>query len=438
MDLLHRLACQARKKALDDKSSAEQKALAEIADAEKKLYTSEVSKALEEAQYACYMADTAFRAAWDNYLKTKNDSEVVITEHALSKARKAFLTIQNGNAYKAEQNTFCDRNKAIKADLDAATLAYKVKCKAVNAAVNAAVNTVDFAWYKVDVPREDKSKTPDEVWEDMSRTLETAFNAAVAAFETDYMIINDAHKAVYEATKIVCKVDCDAAGEAACNAVYDAIKLKRKAVSKDACEADKPTYEADKPTYEAQLVAYEYEITDAVEKCNTVCGHADDKYEAICKAASDEFNGESDKIEAEFDVIALNFPEWAAKKKCDAAYEAAEEKDQNACEALLKGKITWAERDAARRESKEARLAQHECDIAYKAAFLKRQEEDDYKAAKVERDNAYKAPRDKRDSVIKAAKDKRDAVFKAANDEENKTIAAIITRKNDFIKNNGA
>ena len=345
MDLLHRLACQARKKALDDKSSAEQKALAEIADAEKELYTSEVSKALEEAQYACYMADTAFRAAWDNYLKTKNDSEVVITEHALSKARKAFLTIQNGNAYKAEQNTFCDRNKASKADLDAATLAYKVKCKA--------------------------------------------------------------DKPTYEADK-------------------------------PTYEADKPTYEADKPTYEAQLVAYEYEITDAVEKCNTVCGHADDKYEAICKAASDEFNGESDKIEAEFDVIALNFPEWAAKKKCDAAYEAAEEKDQNACEALLKGKITWAERDAARRESKEARLAQHECDIAYKAAFLKRQEEDDYKAAKVERDNAYKAPRDKRDSVIKAAKDKRDAVFKAANDEENKTIAAIITRKNDFIKNNGA
>jgi hypothetical protein len=167
---------------------------------------------------------------------------------------------------------------------------------------------------------------------------------------------------------------------------------------------------------EDQLAAYEYGITDAVEKGNNACRSADYKYEDEYRAASDEFRVKSDKIEADFDAIVLNFPEWAAKKKCDAAYEA----------------------DAADRESKEARLAKHKCDIAYKAAFLKRQEKDDYKAAEVERDNAYKAPRDKRDAVIKAAKDKRDAVFKAANDEENETIAAIITLQNAFIKNNGA
>ena len=292
MDLLRRLACQARKKALDDKCNANQVALAEIADAEKELYTCEVSKALEEAQYACYIANTAFWAARDNYSKNivKNDDKVVITENAVSKARAAFLTIQNGNAYKAAQNTFCDRNKAIKAALNAATFAYEVKCKAVNAAVNA----VNFAWNEVNVPWEDKSKTLDEVGEDKSKTLETAFNAAVDAFETDYMIINAAHKAAYEATKNACTVDCygaydvigedacDAAGEAACNAAYDAVKLKRKAVSKDACEVVKLTCETVKLTYKAVSVA------DCEAVCATACEAAcKAAYEAVCKAINE-------------------------------------------------------------------------------------------------------------------------------------------------------
>jgi hypothetical protein len=203
-----------------------------------------------------------------------------------------------------------------------------------------------------------------------------------------------------------------------------------------ACQIDMEKYKTS--SKEDQLAAYEYGITDAVEKCNDACRSADDEYEAVCTAASYEFRVESDKIEAKFDAIVLNFPEWAAKKKCDAAYEAAEKKEQNACRASLKGEITKAERDAADRENNEACLAKYKCDIAYNIAFLKRQEEDDYKAAEVGRDNAYKAPKDKRDAVIKAAKDKRDAVFKAANDEENETIAAIITLKNAFIKNNGA
>jgi hypothetical protein len=189
---------------------------------------------------------------------------------------------------------------------------------------------------------------------------------------------------------------------------------------------------------EDQLAAYEYRMTEVVEECNAVCGHADDEFEDVYTTASEEFQVKSDEIDADFDAILLNFPEWAAKKKCDAAYEAAEKKDQNACRASLKGEITRAERDAADRESKEARLAKHECDIAYKTAFLKRKEEDDYKAAGVERDNAYKALRDKRDAVIKAAEDKRDAVFKSANDKQDETIAAIITLQNAFIKNNGA
>jgi hypothetical protein len=184
--------------------------------------------------------------------------------------------------------------------------------------------------------------------------------------------------------------------------------------------------------------AYEYGITDAVEKGNNACRSADEKYEDEYITASEKFRVKSDEIDADFDAILLNFPEWDAKKKCDAAYEAAEKKEQNACRASLKGEITSAERDAADRESKEARLAKYKCDIAYNAAFHERKKEDDYKAAGVERDNAYKAHRDTRDAAYKVAEDKRNAVFELANKEQDETIAAIVTLYNALIKNNGA
>jgi len=202
------------------------------------------------------------------------------------------------------------------------------------------------------------------------------------------------------------------------------------------CEATMEKYKTS--SKEDQLAAYECRMTEVVEKCNAVCEHAGYEFQNVYRTVSDEFKVESDKIEAKFDAIVLNFPEWAAKKKCDAAYEAAEKKDQNACQAFHLGKITKVERDAAYRESNEARLAKHECDIAYNDAFINRKKEDDYKAAEVERDNAYTALRYKRDTVIKATKDKRNAVFKSTNKEQDETIAAIITLRNAFIKNNGA
>jgi hypothetical protein len=203
-----------------------------------------------------------------------------------------------------------------------------------------------------------------------------------------------------------------------------------------ACEAAMEKHKTS--SEEDQLAAYESIMTKVVEKCNDVCEDAVREFTNVYRTASKEFLVKSNEIEADFDNSLLKFPEWDAKKKCDAAYEAAEKKDENACQALLKGEITRAERDPAERERKEAHLAKYKCDIAYNAAFLTRKKEDDYKAAEVERDNAYKAPREKRDAVIKAAKDKRNAVFKSANKEQDETITAIITLRNAFIENNGA